>query len=58
MLGTIGFGFTDDGKLNIFNVGGNQVLSVQATNDKNLRRPHPLMLMKAADGLRLYNGRS
>lgn len=55
--GAYGFGFSDDGKLNIFDIGGNRILSVAAQNDKNLRRPRPLMLISAADGLRLYSGR-
>ena len=56
--GAYGFGFTDDGKLNIFDIGGRQILSVPAGNDKDLRRPRPLMLQSAADGLRFYAGRS
>jgi hypothetical protein len=56
--GAYGFGFTDDGKLNIFDVGGRQILSVPAETDKDLRRPRPLMLQSAADGLRFYAGRS
>ena len=56
--GAYGFGFSDDGKLNIFDIGGNRILSVGAYNDKDLRRPRPLMLMNAADGLRLYSGRN
>lgn len=56
--GAYGFGFTDNGKFNLFDVGGNPLLSVAATNDRTLRRPRPLMMTKAADGVRLYNGRS
>ena len=56
--GDYGFGFTDDGRLNIFDVGGRQVLSVAAETDKNLRRPRPLMMQTAADGLRFYAGRT
>jgi hypothetical protein len=37
-VGYYGFGFTDDGKLNIFDLGVNQLLSVQATNDKKYVR--------------------
>lgn len=57
-VGAYGFGFSDDGKLNILDVGGNAVLSVATTNDKNLRRPRPLMMMLAANELRLYSGRN
>ncbi|HEX8180527.1 MAG TPA: hypothetical protein VF525_13350 [Pyrinomonadaceae bacterium] len=56
--GAYGFGFTDDGKLNIFDVGGHQVLTVVAGRDTSLRRPRPLMMQKAANGVRLYAGRS
>ncbi|HXG92533.1 MAG TPA: hypothetical protein VNN73_09205 [Blastocatellia bacterium] len=55
--GAYGFGFSDDGKFNLFDVGGNPVMSAETTKDKNLRRPRPLMMRKASDGLRLYNGR-
>lgn len=56
--GAYGFGFTDNGRLNIFDVSGKQVLSVAAASDKDLRRPRPLMMVGAADGLRLYSRRS
>lgn len=56
--GAYGFGFSDDGKLNIFDVGGEKILSVNTSNDANLRRPRPLTMMKAADGIRLYSGKS
>jgi hypothetical protein len=56
--GAYGFGFTDDGRLNIFDVSGKRVLSVAAPNDRDLRRPRPLMMVSAADGLRLYARRS
>lgn len=55
--GAYGFGVTDDGKFNVFDVGGKQLLSVAAANDRRLRRPRPLMMSKASDGLRLYSGR-
>ncbi len=55
--GAYGFGFTNDGKLNILDLAGNQILSVSTTKDSELRRPRPLMMLKAADGIRLYSGR-
>jgi hypothetical protein len=57
-VGAYGFGFTTDGKLNVFDVGGKQVLSVATQADKDLKRPRPLQMAKAADGVRLYNGRN
>jgi hypothetical protein len=55
--GAYGFGFSDDGKFNVFDVGGNKLLSVGSTNDKSLRRPRPVRLVKAEDGVRFYSGR-
>lgn len=55
--GAYGFGFTSDGKLNIFDVGGTQVLSVQTTKDSKLRRPRPVLMTLESDGVRFYNGR-
>ena len=49
--GAYGFGFSDDGKLNIFDVGGEKLLSVNTSTDANLRRPRPLTMVKAADGI-------
>lgn len=55
--GAYGFGFTNDGKLNILDVGGNQLLSVSSTNDKALRRPRPLAMAMDGSNVRLYAGR-
>jgi len=56
-IGAYGFGFTDNGKMQILDLAGNQVLSVQMTKDGELKRPRPLMMTKAADGIRLYSGK-
>jgi hypothetical protein len=55
--GAYGFGFSNDGKFNVFDVGGNQVLSVSTTNDKALKRPRPLMMTMDGSNVRLYAGR-
>ncbi|HEX6285315.1 MAG TPA: hypothetical protein VFZ71_10595 [Pyrinomonadaceae bacterium] len=55
--GAYGFGFSNDGKLNILDLGGNQVLSVATTNDKALRRPRPLTMTMDGANVRLYRGR-
>lgn len=55
--GAYGFGFSDDGKMQILDLAGNQLLSVSTTKDTALRRPRPLMMAKAADGVRLYSGK-
>jgi hypothetical protein len=57
-VGAYGFGFTEDGKFNIFDVGGNALVSASAVKDSKMQRPRPLMMVIEADGLRLYAGRS
>lgn len=56
--GAYGFGFTDDSKFNLFDVGGRPVLSVGTTSDRVIRRPRPLAMTKDGGGVRLYSGRS
>jgi hypothetical protein len=56
--GAYGFGFSDDGKFNIFDIGGSAVMSVGTTKDTALRRPRPLMMVKDKGGVRLYAERS
>ena len=56
--GAYGFGFSNDGKLNLFDVGGTKFLSVSTNTDKDLKRPRPLTMIKGADGIRLYSGKT
>jgi hypothetical protein len=54
--GAYGFGF-GDGKMNILDLSGKEILSTSTTKDDSLRRPRPLVMMKSGDGVRLYSGR-
>jgi hypothetical protein len=56
-VGAYGFGFSSDGKMQILDLAGNQVLSTTTSKDNELKRPRPLMMTKSAEGLRLYNGK-
>src|SRR5262252_9615446 len=56
-VGAYGFGFSQDGKMQILDLAGNAALSESTTKDSDLTRPRPLMMSKAADGLRFYNGK-
>ena len=56
-VGAYGFGFSNDGKLNILDLAGKELLSVSTTNDKSMKRPRPLMMTKSGDAIRLYSGR-
>ena len=55
--GAYGFGFSNDGKMNIMDIGGKDVLSVSSTNDKELRRPRPLMMAVSDGKVRFYSRR-
>lgn len=55
--GAYGFGFSNDGKMRVMDLGGNDVMTVSATNDKDLKRPRPLMMTAAGDGIRFYSRR-
>lgn len=55
--GAYGFGFANDGKMNVMDISGKDVLSVSSTNDKALRRPRPLMMTRSDDEIRFYSRR-
>src|SRR5437762_8309903 len=55
--GAYGFGFSNDGKMQILDLAGNQILSISTTKDNDLKRPRPLMMAKAGDGIRFYSGK-
>ena len=56
--GAYGFGFTADNKMNIFDVGGNQMHTVVATRDAELKAPRPVQIVKSGNEIRLYRGRN
>ncbi len=55
--GAYGFGFAKGNKVNIFDLGSKQILSVSTLSDADLKRPRPLMMANAANGIRLYKGK-
>lgn len=55
--GAYGFGFTDDGHLNILDLGGRQVLSAPASKDTQIKRPRPILITTDPGGIRFYSGR-
>lgn len=55
--GAYGFGFSTDGKLHIFDLSSKEILVVETQNDKEMKRPRPLMMAAADDGVRLYKGK-
>ena len=57
-IGAYGFGFTNDGKLNILDLAGNETLSVSTTRDDQIKRPRPLMMTKSGKELRFYSGKN
>jgi len=56
-VGAYGFGFSDDGKMQILDLAGNTVLAVSTAKDTELKRPRPLMMTASAAGLRFYSGK-
>ncbi len=56
-VGAYGFGFSNDGKLNILDLAGKEILSIATTKDSKLKRPRPLMMTNDGGGIRLYSGR-
>ena len=57
-VGAYGFGFSNDGKLNIFDLAGKEIFSVATTRDSQIKRPRPLMMTKSGSAnIRLYSGR-
>ena len=56
--GAYGFGFPTEGKMTVMDLAGKDLLSVDITNDKSMRRPRPLMMSADQGGVRLYAGRN
>jgi len=56
--GAYGFGFTNDGKFVVLDLSGKQIFSTRTEQDKELKRPRPLMMSKSGAGIRLYGGRN
>jgi hypothetical protein len=55
--GAYGFGFVENNRFTISDVGGTQLFTVNTEPDRNLRRLRPLMMARGAGGVRLYSGR-
>ena len=56
--GAYGFGFANEGKLTVLDLSGKDLMSVSITNDKDLKRPRPLMMSADPKGVRLYDGKN
>lgn len=56
--GAYGFGFLTEGKLRIFDLSGKELMVVDTLTDKDIKRPRPLMMSVAADGVRFYKGKN
>jgi hypothetical protein len=56
--GAYGFGFSTDGKLHIFDLSSKEILAIETTNDKEMKRPRPLMMSVSAGGVRFYKGKN
>jgi hypothetical protein len=55
--GEYGFGFSKEGKFSVLNVSSEELFSVSAQTDSDLKRPVPLTMKADGDGYKLYAGR-
>lgn len=56
--GAYGFGFTENQKMNIFDIGGKLLHSIDTVKDDKTQSPRPLTIIRSGNDLRLYRGRS
>lgn len=56
--GAYGFGFSPNGKLNVFDLSSKEIMSVATKSDAEMKRPRPLMMSVAANGVRFYKGKN
>lgn len=56
-VGAYGFGFSSEGKLNIFDLAGKELFSVSTKSEPRIKLPRPLMMTSTDEGVRLYSGR-
>jgi len=57
-VGAYGFGVSKDSKFNLFDIGGNLLVSIEGQKDTATKTPRPLSVIKDDVGVRLYRGRS
>jgi hypothetical protein len=55
--GQYGFGFSQEGKFLVMDVGANDLFSVAGKMDEKLAHPVPLKIVEGTSGYRLYAGR-
>jgi len=56
--GAYGFGFSANGRVNLFDLSSKQILSVATANDPEMKRPRPLLMVSTDKGIRLYKGKN
>jgi hypothetical protein len=57
-VGVYPFGVTREGVLNVYDLAGTLLFSVNTVRDANLQNPRPLAMIMAGDGIRFYRGRN
>ncbi|NOT47274.1 MAG: hypothetical protein HOP17_05935 [Acidobacteria bacterium] len=55
--GAYGFGFSSDGKVNIFDLSSKNILSTNTRSDNEMKRPRPLMMTSDGNEVRFYKGK-
>ena len=56
--GAYGFGFSSAGKLRIFDLSGAEIMRVETVNDRDMKRPRPLMMSVDGNSIRFYKGKN
>lgn len=56
-VGAYGFGYSKEGKFNVMNIAGDDVLSVDIKTDDKVVHPVPMKLEKEGSDYRLYAGK-
>ncbi len=56
--GAYGFGFSANGKANIFDLSGKMIASAVTKTDAELKRPRPLQMTLDEKGVRFYKGKN
>ena len=55
--GTYGFGFGTEGIMNVFDLKGEKLFSVEMLRDEEMSRPRPLAMIVQEHAVRLYRGK-
>lgn len=56
--GAYGFGFSKNGTMSIFDIGGRRILTAVTRTDSMMSRPRPIQMTSGKSAIRFYKGRN